>query len=169
MGLPEQVLALAQAARRKVTLERTFRAPIRRVWELWTTKAGIESWWGPEGFSVQVQKLDLRPGGELLYAMTATAPEQVDFMKKAGMPVTTESRLTYAEVVPPRRLAYSQQVDFIPNVKTYDIETTVDLEPAPNGVRMVVTFDAMHDEQWTQMAVMGHEGELRKLETLLTG
>jgi uncharacterized protein YndB with AHSA1/START domain len=160
---------LAQAARRKVTLERTFRAPIHRVWELWTTKAGIESWWGPEGFSVQVQKLDLRPGGELLYAMTATAPEQVDFMKKAGMPVTTESRLTYAEVVPPRRLAYSQQVDFIPNVKTYDIETTVDLEPAPNGVRMVVTFDAMHDEQWTQMAVMGHEGELRKLETLLTG
>lgn len=29
---------------------------------------------------------------------------------------------------------------------------------------MVLTFDAMHDEIWTQRAVMGRESELRKLE-----
>lgn len=139
------------------------------MWELWTTKEGIESWWGPEGFSVEVHKLELWPGGQLLYTMTATAPEQIDFMRKAGMPLTTESRLTYTEIAPPRRLAYYQQADFIPNIKPYDIETTVELQPAPNGVRMVLTFDAMHDEHWTQMAVMGHEAELRKLEKLLSG
>ena len=103
-----------------VTLERTFKAPIEDVWDLWTTKDGIESWWGPEGFAVKVRKLDLRPGGELLYAMTATAPDQIEFMKKAGMPLTTESRVIYTEVVPPRRLAYSQLADFIPGIRSGD-------------------------------------------------
>jgi hypothetical protein len=34
-------------------------------------------------------------------------------------------------------------------------------------VHMVLTFESMHDEQWTQLALMGRESELRKLENLL--
>ncbi len=156
-----------QDARRRVTLERTFAAPIDEVWELWTTKEGIESWWGPDGFAVKVHQLDLRPGGELVYAMTATAPDQMEFMKKAGMPATTVSRLSYTEVVPPRRLAYSQLVDFIPGVEPYEVPTTVELEEGPDGVRMVLSFTAMHDEHWTNLAVMGWESELGRLAKLL--
>ena len=63
-------------ARQRVRLERTFIAAIEQVWELWTTKDGIESWWGPDGFEVKVRKLDFRPGGELLYDMTAIAPDR---------------------------------------------------------------------------------------------
>ena len=47
----------------KNVIERTYPAPIQDVWELWTTKDGIESWWGPEGFAVTVHKLELRPAG----------------------------------------------------------------------------------------------------------
>ena len=156
-----------QDARRKVTLERIFQASIKEVWDLWTTKEGIESWWGPDGFAVTVQNIDLRPGGELVYAMTATGADQMEYMKKAGMPVTTVSRLTYTEVLPPRRLAYSQTADFIPGVEAYEVPTTVELESKPEGVRMVLTFTAMHDEHWTNMAVMGWESELGKLAKLL--
>jgi uncharacterized protein YndB with AHSA1/START domain len=156
-----------QDARRRVTLERTFAAPIDEVWELWTTKDGIESWWGPDGFAVTVQQIDLRPGGELVYEMTATAPEQMEFLKKAGMPATTVSRLRYTEVVPPRRLAYSHTADFIPGVEPYEVPTTVELEEVPDGVRMVLSFTAMHDEHWTNLAVMGWESELGRLAKLL--
>jgi uncharacterized protein YndB with AHSA1/START domain len=156
-----------QDARRRVTLERTFAAPIDEVWELWTTKDGIESWWGPDGFAVKVQQIDLRPGGELVYEMTATAPDQMEFLKKAGMPATTVSRLTYTEVVPPRRLAYSHTADFIPGVEPYEVPTTVELEEVPDGVRMVLSFTAMHNEHWTNLAVMGWESELGRLEKLL--
>ncbi len=156
-----------QDARSKVTIERAFNAPIADVWELWTTKEGIESWWGPEGFAVKVRKLELRPGGELAYAMIATAPEQIEFLKKAGMPLTNEHRLTYTEVVPRRRLAYTHLADFIPGVKPYQVATTVDFDASPQRVRMVLTFDAMHDEYWSQMAVMGWESELGKLAKLL--
>ena len=157
----------AQRTRRKVTIERTFSARIEEVWDLWTTSEGIESWWGPEGFAVKVHRLDVRPGGELAYAMTATAPEQIEFLKKAGMPLTQEARVTYTEVVPHERLAFTQMADFIPNVKPYVVATTVEFDTSPQHVRMVLTLDAMHDERWTQLAVMGWESELGRLAHVL--
>lgn len=155
------------AGRRKITLERTFDAAIEEVWELWTTKEGIESWWGPDGFAVTVRRIDLRPGGEMEYAMIAVAPDQIEFMRKAGMPQTTEHRLTYTEVVRPQRLAYEHLADFIPGVTPYEITTTVELEARLEGVRMVLTSDAMHDERWTEMAVKGWEMELDRLAKVL--
>lgn len=156
-----------RAPKRKITLERTYNASIEDVWVLWTTKEGIESWWGPDGFTVKVRKLDLRPGGELHYAMTAVAPAQVGFMKKAGMPLTTEARLTYTEIVAPQRLAYTHLADFIPGIAPYGVATVVELHPTVKGVRLVLAFDAMHDDQWTQRAVMGWESELGKLAKVL--
>jgi uncharacterized protein YndB with AHSA1/START domain len=156
-----------QPARRRITIERSFNAPIDKVWELWTTKDGIESWWCPPGFEVKVRALDIRPGGELLYAMTAVAPDQIDFLKKAGMPLTTESLVTYTEVVARQRLAFTQMADFIPNVKPYEVAMTVDFDANQQGVRLVLTLDAMHDEYWTNMMVMGWESELGKLAKLL--
>jgi uncharacterized protein YndB with AHSA1/START domain len=149
--------------RPKLTLERTFKASIEDVWELWTTKEGIESWWGPDGFSVAVRELDLRPGGHLVYAMSATGPEQRDYMAKAGMPTTTHHTISFELVDPPRRLAYRMLADFIPGVQPYDVETVVELHPAAGGVRMVLTFDAMHDEHWTRMAKLGRESEMQRL------
>jgi len=138
-----------------------------RSGSLWTTKEGIESWWGPEGFSVVVRELDLRPGHGLAYTMSATAPEMIDYMRKAGMPVSNEHSLRYTEVDPPRRLAYMEKVDFIPGVDTYEVETVIELAEAAGVVKMVLTFDAMHDDHWTKLAVMGREGELDRLAKLL--
>ena len=167
MRVDPKLAQKSQHARRQITLERNFDAAIEEVWELWTTKEGIESWWGPDGFSVEVSRIDLRPGGELVYDMTATAPDQKDFLKKAGMAQTTTSRLVFTEVTPPRRLAYTQLADFIPGVLAYEVAITVELDKTSQGVRMVLTFDAMHDEHWTNMAVMGWENEIGKLVKLL--
>ena len=155
------------APRKRVTLERVYRAEVQDVWDLWTTKDGIESWWGPGGFKVTVRTLDLRPGGELRYAMTAIDPPQVEFMNKAGMPLTTEALITFTEVAPTRRLAYIHLADFIPGVEPYDVATVVELHDTADGVRMVLTFDAMHSDEWTQRATMGWESELGKLATVL--
>ena len=157
----------AAAPRKRITLERVYRADIQDVWDLWTTKEGIESWWGPGGFKVTVRELDLRPGGKLLYAMTAIDPPQVAFMKQAGVPLTTEARLTFVEVVPRVRLAYVHVADFIPGVEAYDVDTVVELSTTSEGVRMVLTFDAMHSDEWTNRAVMGWESQLGKLAAVL--
>lgn len=150
-----------------MTLERTYAADVQDVWDLWTTKDGIESWWGPGGFRVTVRSLDLRPGGELRYAMTAVEPAQVAFMQQAGMPLTQECRITFLDVQPRRRLEYVHLADFIPGVDPYDVTHTVELLATPGRVRMVLTFDAMHAEEWTARATMGWESELGTLGVAL--
>jgi uncharacterized protein YndB with AHSA1/START domain len=166
--MTEKPRAGARAAEpRRITLERVYRADVQDIWDLWTTKDGIESWWGPGGFAVTVRKLDLHPGGELLYAMTAIDPPQIEFMKKAGMGLTTEARITFTEIVPLRRLAYVHLTDFIPGVEPYDVATLVELQRVADGVRMILSFDAMHSNEWTERAVMGWKSELGKLDALI--
>ena len=152
---------------RKIVIEREYEASIEDIWGLWTTKEGIESWWGPGGFSVEVHQIDLRAGGELRYAMTATDPPQVQFMKQAGMPLTTEARLTYTSIVPGKSIAYTHRADFIPGVDPYDVGNRVDFFVKGDRVRMVITLDPMHSDEWTQRAVMGMESQLGKIPAVL--
>lgn len=154
-------------AKETITFERVFEAAIDEVWDLWTTQEGLESWWGPEGFATRVQRIDVRVGGELHYAMTATAPEQIGFLEKAGLPITTEQRVVYQAVVPPTRLAYVSRADFIPGVAPYDVTTRVELRAEGAQVRMLVTIDAMHDAHWTKMATLGWQSQLGRLAQVL--
>lgn len=159
-------MTLHVPARARYSIERTYAAAIDECWALWTTRAGIESWWGPEGFEVAVTSIDLRAGGEMIYRMTAVAPEQVAFMQGAGMPLTTQARVTYTEVSPPGRLAFKTLADFVPGVAAYEVATLVELQATASGTRLVLTFDAMHDDVWTERARAGHESQLRKLDAL---
>jgi uncharacterized protein YndB with AHSA1/START domain len=153
--------------RRTTVIERRYHAPIADVWRMWTTKEGIEAWWGPDGFSVTVHSIDLRPGGEMFYAMRAVAPEMVAFMKREGMPTTTESAIVFDEVKPHTLLAYTHLVDFVPGIEAYDVGTRVELIADGAGTRLVLTLDAMHDDPWTERAAMGWRAELGKLEVAL--
>lgn len=156
------------AQRRRITMERTFPgAAADDVWDLWTTKDGIESWWGPDGFRVEVESLDLRAGGAQVYWMIAVAPEMVAFMKKEMGSDRHKANIRYTEVTPKTRLAYIHAADFIPGVEPYDVETLVEIVPLGRGTKMTLTFDAMHDEMWTERAVSGWTQELGKLEKAL--
>lgn len=146
-----------------ITMERTFDATLEEVWALWTTKDGLESWWGPDGFRVEVHTLDLRPGGSLRYSMIADSPAAIDAMKRQGMPTRHEARITFRAIVPRQRLAYTHAADFIPGVAAYDVETEVVLEQQASTVKMTLRFDRMHDETWTQRAAAGWEMELDRL------
>jgi uncharacterized protein YndB with AHSA1/START domain len=157
----------ATAAKNRITLQRDFNATLAEVWALWTTKDGIESWWGPDGFRVEVRSLDLRPGGELRYGMIAVAPQMIEFMKKNGMPTVSETLIRYREIVPQARLVYVNVVDFVPGVTAYDVDTVVELSATAAGVQLKLTLDPMHDDVWTRRATMGWEMELGKLERLL--
>src|SRR6185436_16234688 len=117
----------AEAERKRVVIERTYRARIDEVWDLWTTKEGFESWWGPEGFRVEVHAIDPREGGALHYDMIADAPEQVAAMQRMGHPISHETRGRFAEVRPRERLAITHVIDFLPGVKPYESTIRVEL------------------------------------------
>ena len=48
---------------KQFVIDRTLKASVEKVWRMWTTKDGLEKWWGPEDFSSTVRHLDVRAGG----------------------------------------------------------------------------------------------------------
>ncbi|MGO4807812.1 SRPBCC domain-containing protein [Arthrobacter sp. 2MCAF15] len=149
------------------TIERTVGAPPARIWELWTTAEGISQWWAPDGFRTDVTRLELEPGGELVYTMTAIAPEQIAFMEQYGMPLATESRKHFTELVEPSHLAYRSVIDFVPDHEPYEQLTIVDLRPAGERTRIVMRVEPLHDDTWTQRLLDGRANELENLANLV--
>lgn len=88
-------------------------------------------------------------------------------MRNAGLPLTTESRKTFTEVVPTTRLAYDSLVDFVPGVERDWLPTVVDLAPDDGGTRVVVTFPPMHDDVWTARLTAGRENEMDNLTKVI--
>jgi uncharacterized protein YndB with AHSA1/START domain len=158
----------ATAARPKVVIERTYRARVEELWDLWTTRKGFESWWGPEGFRVEVHTIEARAGG-LHYDMIADAPEQIEAMKRMGHPPSHQTRGRFTEVRPQERLAITHVIDFLPGVKPYESTMVVEFFPLGAYVRMVVTLDPMHDDEFTKMSTMGFTSQLTKLDKRFGG
>lgn len=152
---------------RRRRIVRTYPTTLERAWELWTTPEGIASWWGPEGFHIEVHRMEVVEGGTLEYSMVCHDEEIKAGLAAQGFPDRHLASIVYTDIVPLRRLAYRHVVDFIPDVEAYDVGTLVELEPTADGVRLTLTLDAMHVDEWTERAVAGWEQELGKLARLL--
>jgi uncharacterized protein YndB with AHSA1/START domain len=143
-------------------------AAIEDLWELWTTKEGFETWWGPQGFRVAVQELDARVGGELLYDMIAEAPEQVEYMKSAGMSASHETRGRFTQITRLRSLQIVHAIDFIPGVKPYENQIRAEFfAEKSGGARMLVTVEPHPDPAWTRSASLGMQSQLTKIANAL--
>lgn len=147
-----------------VVIERTYRATPQELWALWTTKDGFESWWGPEGFRVEVHQLEAREGGALAYDMIADAPEAVAAMREMGRPTSHPTHGTYAEFVPHSRLKLVHAIDFIAELEPYDSVIEVAFILQGEETRMVTTLHPHLDPQWTQASVQGYTSQLTKLD-----
>jgi uncharacterized protein YndB with AHSA1/START domain len=148
----------------KTVVERTYRARPKELWDLWTTKDGFESWWGPEDFCARVHTLEAREGGKLHYEMIAATPRMIEAMKAMGRPASHETRGRFAEFRPYERLTLVHVIDFLPGVKQYESAIVVDFFPSREFVRMVVTLHPMHDEAFSNMQVQGFTSQLTKLD-----
>lgn len=157
-------MTVANQTQSKTVIERTYRASLRDVWELWTTREGFESWWGPQGFYVTVAELDARTGGALRYEMIAGTEEMIRAMAASGQPPSHAVRSTFAEVRPMTHLVLRNVMDFIPGVEPYEADITVDLSEDGDRVRMVVTLSPLHDPAFGKMQVEGFTSQLTKLD-----
>jgi uncharacterized protein YndB with AHSA1/START domain len=80
---------------RELIISRVFNAPRKHVYKAWTDPEHLPQWWGPKGFTITVQEIDVRPGGVWRYIMHG--PDGVDY----------DNKIFYIEVVSPERIVYS--------------------------------------------------------------
>lgn len=152
------------AVQAAVVVTRTYKASPQELWSLWATKDGFESWWGPQGFRVEVHELDAQLNGALVYDMIADAPEAVAAMKQMGQPLSHMTKGKFSAYWPHDRLQLSHIIDFVPGQTPYETLIDVDFYAEGEETRMVVTLHPHIDPHWTKMSVMGFGSQLTKLD-----
>jgi uncharacterized protein YndB with AHSA1/START domain len=116
-----------------VVIERIFDAPVDVIWRMWTDPGHFREWFGPDGATIPVAKLDVRAGGARQVCMEVSTPNGPVQMWFTG---------EFREVVENRRLVYSEAVaDEAGNVLGHHAmtEITVELEDTGGRTRMVMT------------------------------
>ena len=79
---------------RDLTISRKLNAPVELVWEAFTNPGHIAQWWGPEGFTNTIHKMDVRPGGE--WKLTMHGPDGRDY----------DNASIFLEIVPMKKIVY---------------------------------------------------------------
>ena len=93
MMMPSSITARPKA--NDLVITRIFDAPRDLVFKAWTDAKHVAGWWGPDGFTIPVCELDVRPGGAMLIQMVG--PDGTVYPGKG----------VYHEVVPPERLVFT--------------------------------------------------------------
>jgi len=107
----------------KLTIKRSYNAPIDVVWEAWADPVRAKEWWGPRGFTAPVVELDERPGGKWRAKMVA--PDGTELWQHG----------VYREIVPKKRIVYTFIWDQEP-----DHEMLVTVDFSANGNKTEITF-----------------------------
>ena len=81
-------------AGREVVITRVFDAPRELVWDAWTDPEQIVKWWGPYGFTLTVDEMDVRPGG--VWKSTMHGPDGTEYRNDC----------VFTEVIKPQRIVY---------------------------------------------------------------
>jgi uncharacterized protein YndB with AHSA1/START domain len=84
-----------------VVIERSFDAPVDLIWQMWTDPEHFKAWYGPDGATIPVAKMDVRVGGTRLVCMEVQSPNGPMQMWFAG---------EYREVVENERLVYTEAI-----------------------------------------------------------
>lgn len=116
----------------KLVITRTFNAPRELVFKVWTESEHLKHWWGPTGMSLEVIKLDLRPGGMFHYGMRS--PDGHEMWGK----------FVYQEIVAPEKIVF---INSFSDAEGNTIRPPFSSE-FPIEVTNIVTFDE-HEGQTT--------------------
>lgn len=102
---------------RQIALTRTFNVPLELMWEAWQDPEHIANWWGPDGFTTTIHKMDFHEGGEWL--LTMHGPDGTNY----------PNRSIFREIIPMQRISYEHfNPDFITvvNFESDGMQTTLE-------------------------------------------
>lgn len=165
--------ATNSAATEPFVITRTLNAPRKLVWQAFTEAERLKHWFGPKGFTPDVSKIDLRPGGTYHYRLAGPGG------------ATMWGKWTFREIVPQQRIvmlsSFSDEdagVTRHPMAPTWPLQliSIFTFEDAGEGKTKVtiewMPYDALPEEIMTfdvgrASMTQGWSGTFEQLETYL--
>lgn len=88
-----------ETADREIKITRVFNAPRALVWTAWTDPKHVVHWWGPNGFTNTIYKMEVKVGGVW------------DFMMHGPDGTNYPNKIVFTEVVKPELLKFDHGSD----------------------------------------------------------
>lgn len=143
---------IAAPGERTIVIARTFDAPRRLVFEVYTDPKHIPHWWGPAYLTTTVEKMDVRPGGE--WRIVQRAPDGQEFAFHGE----------YREVMPPERIVATFEFEGTPG---YVVVNTTTFEERDGKTKLTTTSLFQTVEHREEMMKSGMEsGATESMERL---
>ena len=135
-------------------IERTFQAPVEKVFDAWTSEEVLRRWWRVEaGWETSGAEVDLRVGGAVRVVMRD--PAKGSDVGGGG---------TYTEVDPPHRLAFTWTWDG----DTRQTLIEIDFEEADGATNVRFTHSLLWDEEAARRHEYGWNKLFDNFERMLT-
>jgi uncharacterized protein YndB with AHSA1/START domain len=138
---------------REVIVSRLLNAPIALVWKVWTDPNHIKNWWGPNGFTNTITKMEMVPNGS--WNLVMHGPDGTDY----------ENESVFTEVIWHKKIVYR-------HLNIHEFTATITFEARGNQtfIHWQMLFDT--PEELIRIAKMYpiHEGlkqNVQKLEAYL--
>jgi len=149
----------AEPGKQEIVISRAFDAPRELVFKAVTDPNLIPQWWGPRYLSTEVDKMDVRPGG------------QWRFLNRDAQGNAYAFHGVYHEVLAPERIIDTFEFEGLPETGHVTLET-MKLEALPGGrTRLTVqsVFQSIIDRDATLQSGMesGVNDTYNRLEELL--
>ncbi len=112
---------------RTLTIEKTFNAPLKLVWEAWSQPEHIAQWWGPKGMETKVIEHEFKVGGHWKYVMQM--PNGGEFITEG----------IYSEIIEHEKIVSS--ADFKPMTEGVEIQALFEAD----GNKTKFTFKVVHE------------------------
>jgi len=124
---------------RTLTIEKTFNAPLKLVWEAWSQPEHVGQWWGPKGMETKVIEHEFKVGGHWKYVMQM--PNGGEFITEG----------IYSQIVEHEKIVSS--ADFKPMTEGVEIQALFEAD----GDKTKFTFNVVHptEEYCKQQEQMG--------------
>jgi len=125
-----------------VVIERIVDATVDRVWQMWTDPQQFAQWYGPDGSTIQVAKMDTSVGGARLVRMDVDTPGGPRRMWFSGehLEVIDNKRLVYTESMSDEHGNVLAPSDIgMPADHPVTTQVVIELEDLGDRTKMVLT------------------------------
>ncbi|HET9920413.1 MAG TPA: SRPBCC family protein [Ktedonobacteraceae bacterium] len=116
----------AEPGKQEIVITREFDAPRELVFKVITDPALVPQWWGPRRLTTEVDKMDVRPGG------------QWRFVHRDAEGNTYGFHGVYHEILAPERIIDTFEFEGLPETGHVTLET-MKLEALPGGRTRLIT------------------------------
>lgn len=136
-------------------ISRLLHAPRELVFEMWTNPDHIKHWWGPDGFTNTIRRMDVTKGGTWEFVMHG--PDGKDY----------ENKSVYMDIKPPDHIRFSHV-----NGPRFEMDITFEAQGNKTVLTISMIFESAEQLQHVINSVGADEGlrqNMVKLDAYLQG